>query len=312
MEVNQQQLKDVLSTFDAAGAISILNQDKQSPGLLNGKLRIQLSYIRMKSLSADRFLNLASESILTAYQIPYFDFYQYFVEYIENYDYVPDEIQICEGMAKILLNCEEALGVSFQDSDGRKQDPLVTNWIKFFQESFPTKGDIDPLLILKFVNSSATKEQTPEVKSILKSILAVFSYCQKILKLNELLKEPIDPDKFPENFEPMDITMALAKIEKDEIQSSDTKPREIDISENRASRQIKDQIQGLDSLQKKINSSQAKSQDKRGLVFDTPTNVDMDEIANESKKVDQAQQKIANKLEELKQRKDQKNNTKQE
>lgn len=191
----QNQINQALQYQDPEMAIQLLSQmraagkvDFTDPDVL------QLGYVRMNSLSANQLAELFRNSVLAAYQIEEFNLYERFKEYLVQYNYVPDEVELCRKLSDLLKSSQEAIGTQSINLNGRSAQPTLASWIEDYEQS-QAKQEKDVLRLIQYLNTSANvKTLSVSERAILKNILELHDYCNQIVTLWSSLPEEVEGD----------------------------------------------------------------------------------------------------------------------
>jgi hypothetical protein len=190
----EQQIKEAINYHDNQLAWSILVQAAKQPEIkLSRQDYLQLSYLRMSSLDAEKLLSIIQESVLAAFAIPDFDLEAKIADYVEALDYVPAQVDFIIKLKSILVQHEEVLGAQKITLGDKAVTPTIANWIADFELSSATK-DKGALGELRYVNTGQnSKLLTPEQREVLKRILNLYDRLAEYESFwNEL------PEKLPE------------------------------------------------------------------------------------------------------------------
>lgn len=270
---------------------------------------LHLNYLRMNSLDQDRVLNLIKESILAAYQIPGFDLEQKITDYFELLEYPPFQIDFVYKLKAVLDQHQEILGTQKITVNGKTASPTIANWILDYQTLSSTTSK-DALGELKYINNAPNlKGLTIPQRKVLQSIIRIYDRVAQLAELWEVIPEKLPPEQIEEFRQ-----WATKKLEEEygtEIPEQGVSPVEVVNTQPAPKPEPLPSIIEQPSapnpykipLQKDLDLS---TQPKKGLVFDMPTNIDLDQEAVARKKRDEEQaqlQKIQSKLEDLKKRK---------
>jgi hypothetical protein len=293
-------VSEILTTRDALAAIRLLGSAEAVD--LDAKSKTMLAYIRMNSLSADRLLQLMKSSILVAYEIPDFDLHDSFHEYLQQYDYAPEEVEICERLIEIIRQNQEQLIDTPIEVRGRRVPPTVDNFINDYVASSaedPLKRDA--LTVLQYFNTSLAVRTLPQSKrEVLKNVIQLYNYCNQTARVWELIPDNLAVDDLPKQLSIQTVGQALLGVDMEDLEG--------DVGDDLA-QLISPEFtpSSQPSLQSDFHMPQPKDMDlstqpKSGLVFDQPTNINMDEQAQMLAEEKRNQQAIQAKLEALKKR----------
>jgi hypothetical protein len=301
-------------------------------GPVEGKKSVSKDFFRgylPNGLDVDKVLSLVKESVLVAYQIPEFDLDQRLADYFELLEFTDVQIDFLYKLKAILADHQELLGDQKITVNGKQVSPTIANWIVDY-ESMINSESKDALGEMRYINTGANLKvlSVPQRKA-LQNILKMYDKISSLLELYEEIPENI-PDqefgrfqdwatkKFEELNGPETIPVAplAAAAQPVPVQpKSALKPR-VPFNAKSASSpaaDLKTIPVVLDSttpqpsnpipLRKDLDLS---TDPKRGLIFDTPTNINMKEEAdlkNVRDKQRERDQKIQAKLDDLKKRK---------
>jgi hypothetical protein len=332
-------LEEALKGLSARAAVEVLNYARKNNNVnLDQKTILQLTYIRMISLSFDQLVELFNKSILTAYSIADFKLSDQVVKYADLLFNPTQEIEVYRKLAGILEKNQEQLGTKNILVGNQSLPPLISNWIKDYNSG----TQHDALYQMKYINGSANvKTLSPEEHAILLDILKLYDKCISMVQMWDSLPvsedQPIDSKEFrlSDYFPDMEEVEEFDVVENEEDAEPVTPapipkpiPKEPVIIERKHPVKIAASIDVPTPTQKIVikpvvpkpkpqppqppqqheepftlgQPAAVKDREKRGLVFDQPTNIDLSKIEAEAKKQEQKQQDIANKLEELKKR----------
>lgn len=288
------KLQDILNTKDQYLAIKVLTAGVDETGQpLTNELKIQLSYIRMNSLSATQLASLMKQSLLLAYEIEGFDLAEQFEEYLAQYNFIPDEVELCKQVKNIISTNNEPVGGKEIVVSSKKGAPVISSWLSDYLSFASSKGlGSDALGLVKYFNDGENvKNLDPYQKFILQSIFKLYNFCDRNVLMWEMLPEVVDPKDVPEQISELDINMAFSGIDEEDVTSVAEGPLP-PIVPQKQERTVSDFKIPL------AKDLDLKAQPRRGLVFDQGTNVDIDETIQKKQ-----EEEIQAKLEDLKQRK---------
>ncbi len=330
----QQQIDEAIKYRDAQRAWEVLVAvSKDGTINLPRPDYLRLNYLRMNALDSDRVLALVKESVLEAYQIPEFDLDQRLADYFDLLDFTDVQIDFLYKLKAILADHQELLGNQKITVNGKQVSPTISNWIIDY-ESMINAESKDALGEMRYINTGANlKVLSVAQRKALQNILKMYDKISSLLDLYEEIPDNIPPEEFarfqewatkkfeeingPETAPLPPPQPAVQPVAQPIAQSKPVppKPRPQFNAKSASSpaADLKTIPVVLDSTTPKPASSIPLQKDldlstapKRGLIFDTPTNVNLDEEVdfrkNRDKQIQQAQ-KIQAKLEELKKRK---------
>ncbi len=171
----QEQIKEAIAYHDNQLAWSILVQAAKQPELQISKPDfLQLSYLRMSSLSPEKLLGVMQESLLAAFAIADFDLEKKIIDYVEALDYVPEQVDFIIKLKSILTQHEETLGTPKITLGEKTVAPTIANWIADFEQTVGAK-EKGALGELRYLNTGKNpKLLSPEEREVLKRILNLY------------------------------------------------------------------------------------------------------------------------------------------
>ncbi len=190
----EQQIKEAIAYHDNQLAWSILVQAAKQPDIKIARPDyLQLSYLRMSSLDAEKVLLIIQESVLAAFAIPEFDLEKKIADFVEALDYVPAQVDFIIKLKSILTQHEETLGTPKITLGEKTVAPTIANWIADFEQTVGAK-EKGALGELRYLNTGKNpKLLSPEEREVLKRILNLYDRLSEYESFwNEL------PEKLPE------------------------------------------------------------------------------------------------------------------
>ncbi|QQS22676.1 hypothetical protein IPM19_03530 [bacterium] len=276
---------------------------------LDKKAYLKLSYLTMSSLSPQRLMNLVKESILTAYEIPDFNLEEKLSDYIELIDSVPDQVELITGLKSIIEQHQELLGDKPIVVKEKNVPPTISNWIKDLADAVTIRHDV--LEEIRYINRSPNPQTlTIARREILKNIFRIYDRMAQYAKFWEELPEEIPEDEMAEfeaYLEEMDNALAegaeqyAAQQTIIPVVEPPVVPKPQPIQKRKPVPIIPSQPDAP-PLYKIGTKDKLKlgGQDKKGLVYDTPTNIDIDAEAKARQHRQVELLKIQVKLDDLK------------
>ncbi|HMQ01584.1 MAG TPA: hypothetical protein PKD79_00730 [Candidatus Doudnabacteria bacterium] len=297
--ITPQLLKDALNTKDQALAIALLASDRNQGGGLDNLARQQLSYVRFNSLSVSAAAELMKESLLAAYQIPGYVLSDWFKEYINQYEYLPEAMELCKQASQIISNNQELLGNQPLLLDGAKVPPTISSWLKHYALGVSTADSSNPLELMRYFNTNPDlRVLTEGQKTILKDLIKLNNFCQQVVVLWESLPEQVDLTQLPKSLQGLLDPLTSSWDEETTTNTETLTPTIAPVTTETQQENLANEFSFSPQ-----NNFDLHVQPQRGLVFDQPTNVDLDvESANRAEQA-KKHQEIQAKLEALKQRK---------
>ncbi len=288
--ITPQLVDEALRAQDYSLATELLAADKQTPSL-SDENRLQLMYIRLNSLTVEAVNSLLSQSILVAYRLPDYSLADKLKDFVEQYDYVPDAVALCGQIPALLTNSQELLGEQPVLLGDKKVPPTISNWLNHYALHSTSRDSYDVLAVMKYFNTNPDlKVLTQPQKTILKDLIRLQDYCNEVVKMWELL---------PENMEAQDLASLQASLGVD----ANGDPIE-EAGEDQSYQEPVETVE-VESptfkipLQKNLDLGTAK---RGGLVFDQPTNVNLDDEMKSQAERKRNESAIQAKLEALKQK----------
>ncbi len=326
------QLVESLTYLNAKAAVSLLNSIQKDPTIqFDDQTKTKLMYVRMMSLSEDQLIALLSKSMVTAYTLPGFNLSENIKSFVDQLLDQKREIEFDKRLVKVFQNHQENL----PDSNISLQ-----NWIKDYEAFLGPNGGHDPLTQISYANSSGNfKNLGDDQKLVLKDLLKIYDRAALMSRFWDNLQVPADKNELYKDY---DLYTLIPDLEEDTIESiyQDTIeniPEEVKSLDSTLagqstqypappiSKSIPKPLSNVVNapapsmkslavpspykvpLQKDLDLA---AQPKKGLVFDLPTNIDLDKETTARKKREEekiqrekAQQlKIQVKLEDLKNR----------
>lgn len=272
---------------------------------LDPAVKLKLNYIRLNSLSPNQVSILLEKSILTTFEIEGYDLLQRIVDYTELLDSVPDQVEFVQRLRSILENHQEILGPGKLVSDGKQTSSTIANWLLDYKKHLLNRNS-SALEELKYINTSENPKLLSSTDRIkLQSVLKLYDLVLQYTEFWSSIPDQLSDEEYVKFENYLSSEWEKIELQNNSVDSDIENPKLVMIDESRTKGvTTQDSRIALDSVITKQN--QPKPQEKRGLVFDVPTNIDLEEVEQESKKQDQAQQQIADKLAALKQRKNNK------
>ncbi|MEZ4179997.1 MAG: hypothetical protein R3B41_00550 [Candidatus Doudnabacteria bacterium] len=199
--MTERELLTILSTQDASEAVKLLLAEQEGRVKLTRELRLMLSYVRMQSLSQERLIRLMSESILIAYKIENFDLFQNFNDYCEKIEFVPDMLELCRQVAKLLEDNNEQLlfKANIESEKGLTISEAIKDYVAFSNVNPLEREAID--LVSYFSKSELVRKLAAGQERILNNIFQLLDFAQSNPAFADLLPEEIDINDFPEDFD---------------------------------------------------------------------------------------------------------------
>mgnify|MGYP000114838142 CR=1 FL=1 len=186
---------------DSVTAASILHKIRKDPSLkLDDKVMTKLKFIRMSSLRWEQLLELLSKSILTAYEIPFFDLNERLQRYFVQEDDMAQQADFLKKFITILENNTELLGsksIMLKGTVESKQ--TVANWLSDYLDVAAIEGT-DTFTEIKYLNTSSNvKQLTVREKEILKSLIDLLEYSLSFVEMWESIPVPkTEEEAYPE------------------------------------------------------------------------------------------------------------------
>lgn len=288
--ITKELVNEAIRTQDSSLAVQLLGSDKESRAL-DDVTRLKLSYLRLNGMSTEAVSALMSESVLTAYKLSDYSLFTKIKEYIEQYDYVPDAVELCGRIPSLLSNNQEQLGSQRIPLGDKQVAPTVSNWLNHYAAHSTGTSGMDVLGLMKYFNTNPDlKVLNASEKAILKDIIQLQDYCNAVVAMWESL---------PNNISQSDFDVLKEKLGVNPFEDEPEEGSEEELIEEPETTTASTLPTFRIPLQKNLDLS---TQPKSGLVFDQPTNVDLDQEAANQAQERRNQMAIQAKLEALKQR----------
>lgn len=298
---NTLTINQIISRQDVSAAASTLAKFKHGKIKLSDLDILKLKYIRMLSLDPDSALQLIKQSVIVTSDLPDFEFDKKIEDYVNNLEHVPLVIEFISKLLLILQKHSELLGSKSIQVNQSNDSPTIANWLKDY-ENWTLGKDRDALTQINFINTSPNvKILTLQQKNFLQRIIKIYDLCKNYVEFWESIPDTIDEaslkefkDYVEQKFAKLDDVQELPKREivKDVIVEPQINQSQI-IRNSPVSSNF--QIPG----QRDMDLSTEKS---GGLVFDQPTNVNLDSEMQKRAEDKRNQAAIQAKLEALKKR----------
>lgn len=196
MEDYKIKLEDALKGLSARSAVDILSYMRRHNDFkLDNKTIIHLSYVRMISLSVDQLIELMTQSVLLAYELPDFKLSEQVVKFADMLFDPIREIETYKRVSELLEKNQEQLGVVNISVNGQSLPSLICNWIK----DYSLAKEHDALYRMKYIDGSANvKSLNKTQQEILVDIFKLYDKCIEMVAMwdNIEIKEGM---KIPEN-----------------------------------------------------------------------------------------------------------------
>ena len=306
-------LESALQGLSSKSAVQILNYANQHSDLhLETFITLQLSYVRLLSLSVEQLTALMTKSILAAYRLPGYSLAEKVMIYNQLLFDAGQEVVVCRNVKNILQKNQEQLGTSNLNSNNKSLPSVVANWI----QDYNLDNQHDPLSQLRYIDSSPNVKQLDESqRAILLDIFKLYDKSAGIVDMWDNLEVPTEEELAKQEFritdyypdlEPADPSEPDYQVEDSNLTTEPLKPIIANKSEVAKTNELIVSVSkaSADQFVIKKNIGSIK-QEKRGLVFDVPTNIDLKEVEQKAREQEQKQKDIANKLEDLKKRQQQ-------
>lgn len=339
IEYTKSDVTEAIATRDVELAVRILNSSLARS--LDERSLSTLSYVRFNSLSIAAALKLVGRTILAGYDIDGFSIKAAVQDYLDQYNYPPDEIQFSRSLLEVLMKHNEQIGQNPIEVSGQRVPPTIGAFLSDFNDTTQLSPlENDALSILQYINNSPNvKLLTIPNRTIIKDIIELYGYLNRTVAMWDLVPSDFGPDALPKGVDHTDLNLGLLGIDREWLGSQDeaaantqssttpavavaqphateatpaiTKTKQLSQRAVSPAEQVSPaHLSGIAPkfqipLNKDLNLS---TKERSGLVFDQPTNVDLqaeqqqrtDAAAAETKKAADIQAK----LEALKQRKD--------
>lgn len=292
----QKTITDAITYLDQERAREVLSYVAKHPSTqLDPGDQARLNYLRLTSIDEDRALGLMQRSILAAYTIEGYQLEQKLVDYLEQLEYAPDIMDFVYKLRDILSSHNEQLGSKEIVVGGKQTPPTIGNWLADYS-AFAGKNQHDALLQVKYVNTSQNaKILSAAEKRVLQSLISIYDHLQRYIEMWELI-----PDEFPPD-EQQELKRKLEQIFDSELPTAEQSVSEpvepASSTPIEAARPVAPSFKI--PLQKDLDLSTAK---RGGLVFDQPTNVNLDDEMQSQTEKRRNELAIQAKLEALKQK----------
>jgi hypothetical protein len=324
------QLEEALLYKNPRAAIAVLHSTEEGKAL-DRSTQIKLTYVRMISLSLEKLIELLEDSLIIPYDLPDFLLSEMITKYIESDLNPVNESKLWLKLKEIIEKNQESIGAKELLVGGKKVPPTIQNWIADYNAFYGASGDEhDPLHQIKYINSSENFRALDEKsKTILLDILKLYDRSVAFTKLWNSLEVT---DNMGQLFREIDIKELLPDLEEESSSPSSQLPPNTDTPTITPAQVVKPEQSesivpnntptiGVDIGQAKIERNldigagredfkipnlrdlDLSPQEKRGLVLDEPTNIDLTEVAKRREEELQRQKTIDEKLNALKQRK---------
>lgn len=189
----QNQIQSAIKYFDLEAAIKIISTLQKTGELdMSDPDILKLYYIRINSLSTNQLYEVLKSSMLVAYEIEDYKLSESLKEFFLQYNFIPEEVELCSKIIKLLQTSEEVLGTKYISLLGKDTAPYIHYWISDHANAVGSKKR-DALSLMQYLNTSPNvKTLTQHERYILKDVLEIYDYCEDIVSLWEQLPDKID------------------------------------------------------------------------------------------------------------------------
>lgn len=318
----QTKIEQAIHYHDATLAQDILKMAQTDPGSqIPRMIQAQLKYIRAGSLHPDSFLNLMRESVLASYSIPEYDLEQRIIDKFDLLEYPPAQVDFLYKLKTVLEQSQELLGNQKITINDKVLAPTIGNWLLDYKAEIGP-GDRDALGVLRYINKGSNiKVLSLQQRKILQNIIRIYDETAKLIEFWELIPDALPPDQMHEfeDWAEQQIKQVLESAPASETRSNELRQEQaLPKSPARAPQpQLPRKPLPIIATQPdapplyKIGTKDAlnlQTHQKKGLIYDTPTNIDIDKEAKAQLQRQAELLKIQVKLDDLNKRK-KKNNS---
>lgn len=317
----QLKINEAIKYRDPERAREVLALARNDQSIVVPKpIENQLNYIRFTALNPEQIYNLLKSSIIDAFKINEYDLEQKIVDIFELLEYPPAQIDFLYHLKSILEQHQELLGNQKIVIKDKQYTPTIGNWILDYVSTI-RKDSQDALGEMRYINSGKNlRILTIPQKKILQKILRIYDRTTQLIELWEAVPENLPPDQLSE-FESWVTTQLKEGYGQEAVsEPASTVPPVKSVASVVVPEPITKSIpQPLSRKPVPIIPSQPdapplykigtkdklnlETNQKKGLIYDTPTNIDIDKEAKAKLHRQAELLKIQVKLDDLKKRK---------